>query len=482
MIFAGGERLLIMSVILHISESVCSHSSCSYCGSVDSLTGSDESAVAAVKQDGEANQRDGEGNTQEKSAARQPDILETVAEMKKPSTLKNMGLLILPSNSGCPSSAGPLRTPFHGTSHQRMFIPKPQLTVSHRSSSSSMGAAAAVRQRHHGSQSERKLLLPPSASIAATSNSSSNYDRNVRGIDLDDFAHEYVPKTASKRVLQPLPLNMVDSHLDPEVADYQQQIAKGMRNEYVQGLRSGGEHMVIDIFPKPPRSDIDQTLGIPIVGQVPYDVPGVPKMNLPRQSLHLNPLNAMHQHQLPQKSALYKTERPLQVVHQYPLVSGQIPPANGVGAAATNDMQSNKFSSKLLMALRPYQESPPVAQPNAMTAARGSNSSSGSGRGAGTSSNSSKSSGEKNKVKFSETIQVAVLPEIPRKEKPMMTMKGPRVGGTASGVTAGAPALKSIMFTDPRRELADSLPLCHPNEDYLKDFQPAAALENGEIS
>lgn len=30
----------------------------------------------------------------------------------------------------------------------------------------------------------------------------------------------------------------------------------------------------------------------------------------------------------------------------------------------------------------------------------------------------------------------------------------------------------SIGLTDPRRELADSLPLCHPNDDYLKDFTP----------
>lgn len=30
----------------------------------------------------------------------------------------------------------------------------------------------------------------------------------------------------------------------------------------------------------------------------------------------------------------------------------------------------------------------------------------------------------------------------------------------------------SIGMTDPRRELADSLPLCHPNDDYLKDFTP----------
>lgn len=28
------------------------------------------------------------------------------------------------------------------------------------------------------------------------------------------------------------------------------------------------------------------------------------------------------------------------------------------------------------------------------------------------------------------------------------------------------------MGMDPRRELQESLPLCHPHDDYLKDFQP----------
>lgn len=27
-------------------------------------------------------------------------------------------------------------------------------------------------------------------------------------------------------------------------------------------------------------------------------------------------------------------------------------------------------------------------------------------------------------------------------------------------------------LTNPKKELADSLPLCHPNDEYLKDFNP----------
>lgn len=30
------------------------------------------------------------------------------------------------------------------------------------------------------------------------------------------------------------------------------------------------------------------------------------------------------------------------------------------------------------------------------------------------------------------------------------------------------------LLADPKRELADSLPLCHPNDEYLKDFTPMA--------
>ncbi|KAH8271671.1 hypothetical protein KR044_000746 [Drosophila immigrans] len=66
---------------------------------------------------------------------------------------------------------------------------------------------------------------------------------------------------------------------------------------------------------------------------------------------------------------------------------------------------------------------------------------------------------EKNKVKFSDTIQVAVVPEIPRKEKPMP----PKRNGYSR------PTARHL---NPRKELADSLPLCHPNDEYLKDFNP----------
>nr|CAH7753667.1 unnamed protein product [Callosobruchus chinensis] len=54
------------------------------------------------------------------------------------------------------------------------------------------------------------------------------------------------------------------------------------------------------------------------------------------------------------------------------------------------------------------------------------------------------------KVKFSDTVTAFIVPEVKRPQRPPPP---PHVAET-------------------QRELADSLPLCHPNEDYLKDFTP----------
>ena len=62
------------------------------------------------------------------------------------------------------------------------------------------------------------------------------------------------------------------------------------------------------------------------------------------------------------------------------------------------------------------------------------------------------------KVKFSDTVTAFIVPEIKRPVRP-----------------PPPPHL-----TDPQKELADSLPLCHPNEDYLKDFTPMRKNEGAE--
>ncbi|CAG9861084.1 unnamed protein product [Phyllotreta striolata] len=62
------------------------------------------------------------------------------------------------------------------------------------------------------------------------------------------------------------------------------------------------------------------------------------------------------------------------------------------------------------------------------------------------------------KVKFSDTVTAFIVPEIKRPQRPV----------------------PSPHVTDPQKELADSLPLCHPNEDYLKDFTPVKKEDGNE--
>lgn len=173
------------------------------------------------------------------------------------------------------------------------------------------------------------------------------------------------------------------------------------------------EHTVIDVTPVEP---LDQTLGIP---EAILD-----------ESLR-SPLGS-------RLLSEHKSDWHCQVVHQYPLVSGQIPPARN---------EYMKYT-KLVAHPRMYDQAPSVVQGSAMV-------------GQGNVHGASKGPGEKNKVKFSDTITVAVVPEIPRKDKLSDRLRGHHLSIN-----------RNAYSTDPRRELADSLPLCHPNEDYLKDFQP----------
>lgn len=69
--------------------------------------------------------------------------------------------------------------------------------------------------------------------------------------------------------------------------------------------------------------------------------------------------------------------------------------------------------------------------------------------------NPARSSGEKN-VKFSDTVTAFIVPEVPRADKPKRLPTNP-------------------FLTNPKQELADSLPLCHPEDEYLKDFAPISS-------
>ncbi|XP_023298264.2 WD repeat-containing and planar cell polarity effector protein fritz isoform X1 [Lucilia cuprina] len=146
---------------------------------------------------------------------------------------------------------------------------------------------------------------------------------------------------------------------------------------------------------------------------------------------------------------------------QHPLVSGNIP-STGTTSLAPYSI-SNEEYQKVLLSKKPTAS----ILSNGSAAQNGSNTSvlsGNSGQNGNIKDGNKHSNGEKNKVKFSDTVQVAVVPEIPRKDKLLIKRNG-----------YARPPPRN--FTNPKKELQDSLPLCHPNDDYLKDFNPLPTAE-----
>ncbi|XP_055608329.1 WD repeat-containing and planar cell polarity effector protein fritz [Uranotaenia lowii] len=222
------------------------------------------------------------------------------------------------------------------------------------------------------------------------------------------------------------------------------------------------QHVVIDVIPKPvnppnsmnypPTTNIlDQTIGIPIVQDEP-DFARRPRKawftSQPSQQFRSIPNTAN------------ANNAPRTVIHQYPLISGNIPSKFPQSKSQSLDVTDR---GRFLQRRKEPSASILSNSTNSSGSAQAGPSTSGYSQQPGSSSSSSsakKESGERNKVKFSDTVTVAVVPEIPRKDKMLL------------GDKARKPVTYNSLIADPRRELAESLPLCHPNDDYLKDFTP----------
>lgn len=197
-------------------------------------------------------------------------------------------------------------------------------------------------------------------------------------------------------------------------------------------------HHIREILPSTKNlPDIDQTIGIPVA----FD------------SID-NPLIPYY------ASAKDNDFQPSTTIHTYPLISGTIP---SMGSQMKSNVSTVPLPSTLGTSKKDAIPTSSILSNSNNINATNSN------------SNANKKEGaEKNKVKFSDTIQVAVVPEISRKEKI---------------VNFNERVIKRKVYPpgyDPiRRELAESLPLCHPNDEYLKDFLPAAErkeFNNGSSS
>ncbi|XP_067009691.2 WD repeat-containing and planar cell polarity effector protein fritz [Anabrus simplex] len=76
--------------------------------------------------------------------------------------------------------------------------------------------------------------------------------------------------------------------------------------------------------------------------------------------------------------------------------------------------------------------------------------------------------GERPKVKFSDTVTHILVPELPAEEV-FPSLPGP-CGSLTGERERDRMGKRGYYLPDPKQELADSLPLCLGNKDYLKDF------------
>lgn len=188
-------------------------------------------------------------------------------------------------------------------------------------------------------------------------------------------------------------------------------------------------HTIREILPSTKNlPEIDQTLGIPLN----YDAVD----------------NSLNPYYTQMKDG--NDFQPSTTIHTYPLISGTIP------SMTIGSQLKNLNTVPLASSLSTSKKEPGVPTNSIL-------SNSNNVHPTNSNSNANKKEGvEKNKVKFSDTIQVAVVPEISRKEKI---------------INYSERVVKRKIYPpgfDPiKRELAESLPLCHPNEEYLKDFLPA---------
>lgn len=255
-----------------------------------------------------------------------------------------------------------------------------------------------------------------------------------------NFIDQYQPPSESYRSIATLQANtrFLTNHPSDPI------LSKAAKRSFIQPQ----QHVVLDVFPKPKPSaknyekvgwsEIpDQTIGIPLTFNHSNDQQ--PPIYWSSRIVPSALMKAESMYEINADSKLPP------IVHQYPLVSGNIPNSFSAATKYLNNspIENQRKQQQFSMGARSHIPSNSILSNGATMSVPMISGSSAVGI--------RKETGEKNKVKFSDTITVATVPEIPRKEKP------PKRNG---------------FRMDPRRELADSLPLCHPQDEYLKLFTP----------
>lgn len=330
----------------------------------------------------------------------------------------------------------------------RINIPKPELKVSPFSKNQQKNPNARSRYQPSSHLIGDNILLvdPPLPLLKKTSSQDNMFQSYARSPDRNPIYHNSFSTDG---------LNNVGNYDD--VRRFSSNAAKStkMPKALPRNAVSNHKSVVIDVVPKPTTSNLannsdwkvpsqtigipSQTIGIPLTfshnNSIPY---AAPFQHRPMPYM-LQPGVPITHHRLIKSESMYNMTTPIvpPIIHQHPLISGNIP---SIASIMPDSHNSKKLSN------------PGGKKINATSSIL-------SGQGQQSAMNAKKDMSEKNKVKFSDTVTVAVVPEISRKDK-LQNDRTKRPNGFHK------------LMTDPQRELADSLPLCHPNDEYLKDFTP----------
>ncbi|XP_037033814.1 WD repeat-containing and planar cell polarity effector protein fritz [Bradysia coprophila] len=434
--FRKAEEILTRPESANSLHSICSHSSCSECVESSVCDSEDTSKTP------EANENILNNNLSTSSSSpSSPRINATNhVQVKEHPPLPTVYAQQKQNTSAKPY-VPPLPYLSHSTRPTDVRIPKPELKVSSFSKNQHKNPNSRSRYQPstHLIASDNILLVdPPLPLLKKTSSQDNLVHSYARSPDRNPIYHNSFSTDG---------LNNVGNYDDARRFTSNAVKSTKMPKSLPRNVASNHKSVVIDVVPKPSTSNLAnnsdwkvpaQTVGIPLTFSHNNNIPYASPFQHRPMPYMLQSNVPLPQHRLIKSESMYNMTTPMAPIihHQHPLISGNIPSIASIMPDSYKKLSSNSGAKK-------------VSATSSIL----------SGQGQQSAMNAKKDMSEKNKVKFSDTVTVAVVPEISRKDK-LQSDRTKRPNGFHK------------LMTDPQRELADSLPLCHPNDEYLKDFMP----------
>lgn len=402
---------------MNISDSLCSNSSCSLC------------AESFDEEEGEGEESEREGSQLQLPRAAKISSTDAVSfksystssSSSKSSQIRNGALKHPPLPKTTESSTSSVATRMSTANMRKKsefssdrpplpYVPKKAPTTTMQRSQTAMALKLSKHQQSRIAQTKLKGKSLSSSNLLSISDNTSPYfgssiqRGNVRSrLNPREKAAKLYSSPASSLSMEQLDITNRSSR-QPFYVDF-------VDNPAASRPPPNGQHVVIDVVPKPisspnalkypPTNILDQTIGIPIV----QDEPDFARR--PRKPWFTSQASQPQFRSIPNPSNT--NNAPRTVIHQYPLISGNIP--------SKFQSKFNQQPPEVIDRLRFPRRKEPAASilsnsTNSSSLAIPGPSSSGFPQPGSSSSSSSakKETGEKNKVKFSDTVTVAVVP------------------------------------------------------------------------